>query len=68
MILCDDEQCALCALLPGLAGCLRKQAELYMRLSKEALSRGGRYALEELSLALMDEARALEREMEIPPA
>ncbi len=68
MILCNDEECVICSLISGSAGCLRKQAERYMRLSKENLSRGGRYAFEELSLILMDEARALEKEIEIPPA
>jgi hypothetical protein len=66
MILCSDEECAICSLLGGSAGCLRKQAERYMRLSKEAISRGSRYAFEELSLILMDEANAVEKEMAIP--
>ena len=39
-----------------------------MRLSKTVVRRGVREALEELSLILMDEARAVDQELTLPPA
>jgi hypothetical protein len=39
-----------------------------MRLSKTAFGSGVHDALEALSFALMDEARAMEKERAIPPA
>jgi hypothetical protein len=39
-----------------------------MRLSKTVARRGVRDALEELSLILMDEARALDKELSLAPA
>jgi hypothetical protein len=68
MILCSDEECAVCGLPPRSANCLRKQAERYMRMSYEDLSRGMRHAFEQLSLVLMEEAQAIEEETAIPPA
>jgi hypothetical protein len=68
MYFCSAEQCALCFLVSGSAGCLRKQATRCMRLSKTVARRGVRDALEELSLILMDEARALDKELSLAPA
>jgi hypothetical protein len=68
MLFCSAEKCVLCLLMEGSAGCLRKQALSCMRLSKHAFGRAVRYALEELSLMLMDEADAVEKEQAIPPA
>ena len=68
MILCADAECALCSLIPGFSGCLRKQALRYMRLSEGCRIGHARGALEELSLILMDGACALENALAIPPA
>jgi len=68
MYFCSAEKCALCLLVTGSSGCLRKQAVRCMRLSKTVVRRGVREALEELSLILMDEARAVDQELTLPPA
>ena len=65
MLFCSAEKCALCLLVEGSANCLRKQAQSCMFLSKKVFSRGVRDALEELSLMLMDEASAVEKESAI---
>lgn len=54
--------CALCLLIPGSPGCLRKQARRYLHLSKKVFSQGVHDALQELSEQLMDEASALEND------
>jgi hypothetical protein len=68
MLFCSAEKCALCKLIAGSADCLRKQAHNCMRLSKKVFGRGVHDALEELSLELMDEARAVEQKQKIPAA
>ncbi len=67
MLFCSSEKCAICSVIEGSADCLRRQAQRCMALSKRVLSRGVHGALEELSLNLMDEARAVEKERSIPP-
>jgi hypothetical protein len=68
MYFCSAEECTLCFLVNGSAGCLRKQATRCMRLSKTVARHGVRDALEELSLILMDEARSLDKELTLDPA
>jgi hypothetical protein len=62
MIFCTPEKCALCLLVAGSAGCLRKHARKCIYLSKKVFSRGVHDALEELGLQLMEEASAIENE------
>ena len=52
---------------PDMVACLRQKAQFFMRLST-TVDAEARAALEKLSLDLMDEASALEKEMAIPPA
>ena len=66
MIYCSAEQCLVCELPDGSADCLRKQAERCAAISRTANRQGVRDALLELSLDLMDEARALEKEWAMP--
>ena len=68
MIYCTPERCALCKLIPGSAECLRKQAYNFLRLAKTKVGRATHEDLEEISFALMDKARAIEKERAIPPA
>ena len=68
MLICSAEKCALCLLIEGSAECLRKQAYHCVSLSKKVLRRNVRATLEELSLNLMDEARAVENAQKIPAA
>ena len=68
MIFCTSEQCALCLLVAGSGHCLRRQAHKCLRLSKKVCSRAVHDTLEELSVMLMDEARAVENELTVPPA
>ena len=68
MLFCSAEKCALCSLNEGSAECLRKQAQNCAILSRKVFRRNVRAALEELSLNLMDEARAVENAQKIPAA
>jgi hypothetical protein len=68
MLFCSDEKCVVCLLIEGSADCLRRQAYNCVIASKKKLKRGIRDALDQLSLNLMDEAAAVEREQKIPPA
>ena len=68
MLFCSAEKCALCLLIEGSAECLRKQTCNCVSLSKKVLRRNVRDTLEQLSLNLMDEARAVENEQRIPAA
>jgi len=69
MRFCDSDACQFCALAdqPDIAPCHRRKALFCMGLSK-AQTPPLRAALEELSLQLMDEATALDRERAIPLA
>jgi len=68
MRFCDADACTCCSLAdqPKMAPCLRQKAKFCMWL---ATTQGPkmRAMLEELSLALMAEASALELETSIPP-
>jgi len=66
MLFCSAEKCALCLLIAGSAECLRKQAYNCVSLSKKVFRRNVRATLEELSLNLMDEVRAVEKAQKIP--
>jgi len=66
MLICSAEKCAQCLLIEGSAECLRKQAYNCVSLSKKVLRRNVRATLEELSLNLMDEARAIEHAQKNP--
>jgi hypothetical protein len=68
MLFCSAEKCAICSVIEGTADCLRKQAERCVAISKSVFGHGVHDALEELSLNLMDEARAVEKEQKIPAA
>ena len=68
MLFCSAEKCAQCSLIDGSAECLRKQAYNCACLSKTVYRRNVRATLEELSLNLMDEARAVEHAQKIPAA
>ncbi len=68
MLFCSDEKCGACEQIEGSADCLRKQAQNCAMLAKKAFRSGTRYALEELSLSLMDEARAVDNEQTVPAA
>jgi hypothetical protein len=68
MLFCSAEKCALCLLIEGSAECLRKQAQNCAILSKTVFRRNVRATLEQLSLNLMDEARAVENAQKIPAA
>lgn len=68
MLFCSAEKCALCSVIEGSAECLRKQAFNCVSISKKVLRRNVRATLEELSLNLMDEARAIENAQKIPAA
>jgi hypothetical protein len=68
MIYCTLERCALCRLIPGSASCLREQAHHCTILAKQTLGRAVRDALQELSMALMDKAAAIDDERAIPAA
>ena len=68
MLFCSAEKCPQCSLSEGSAECLRKQAHHCAILSKTVYRRNVRATLEELSLNLMDEARAVENELQIPAA
>jgi len=68
MQFCSAETCPLYLLSEGSADCLRKQAHHCITLSKRVFRRGVRDALVELSLNLMDEARAIENKQTIPAA
>ncbi len=68
MLFCSDEKCAVCLLSEGSADCLRRQAHNCVIASKKMLRGGIRDALDALSLNLMDEASAVEKEQKIPPA
>jgi hypothetical protein len=62
MYFCLAEKCALCFFVEGSVECLRNQAVRYLRLSKAVNSRGLYNALKELSIDLIDEAAAHEKE------
>ena len=68
MRFCDADACTDCLLAdrPDMAPCLRQKARFCMWLSTTQ-PRSGRAALERLSLELMDEASAIEKEFAIPP-
>jgi len=68
MLFCSAEKCAQCLLIEGSAECLRKQAQNCACISRRVLRRNVRATLEELSLNLMDEARAVENAQKIPAA
>jgi len=68
MIYCTLERCALCRLIPGSASCLREQAHHCMILAKQTLGNAVRDALVERSMALMDEAAAINEQQAIPAA
>ena len=68
MLFCSAEKCALCLLIEGSAECLRKQAQNCAIISRKVFRRNVRATLEELSLNLMDEARAFENAQKIPAA
>lgn len=68
MLFCSAEKCPQCSLIEGSAECLRKQAYNCVSLSKKVFRRNVRATLEELSLNLMDEARAVENARKIPAA
>jgi hypothetical protein len=68
MQFCSVEKCTICSLIKGSADFLRKQAQRCEALSKRVFGSGVHDALEELSLELMDEARAVEKERTVPPA
>jgi hypothetical protein len=67
MLFCSAEKCAQCMLIEGSADCLRKQAQNCAIISKTVSRCNVRATLEELSLNLMDEARAIEDAQKIPP-
>ena len=70
MRFCDDDACAYCSLAdrPDMAPCVRQKALFCMWLSTQTKDAYFRAALEGLSLELMDEARAVEKEWAIPAA
>jgi hypothetical protein len=66
----DDDACTDCSLAdqPEMAPSLRQKALFCMWLSTQTKDAYFRAALEGLSLSLMDEARAVEKECAIPAA
>ena len=70
MRFCDEDACTCCSLAdrPDMAPCLRQKALFCMWLSTQTEGSDARAALEELSLELMDDARAVEKECAIPAA
>ena len=69
MRFCDIDACVGCSLAnqPDMAPCLRHKAHFCLWLSRTQNTKS-RAALEELGFELMDEARALAREVSIPAA
>jgi hypothetical protein len=62
MELCDADACPSCDLAEGEPACLRRKADFCARLAAATSGVGLRAALEKLSLDLLRESDALERE------
>ena len=62
MNFCDADNCSSCDLAEGEPECLRRKSDFCVRLSLTIPHLGLRAALEKLSLDLMKESDALERE------
>jgi hypothetical protein len=66
MRFCDADACLDCSLADGTAACLRRKAEFCMWLATTRPPES-RSTLERLSLELMEEASAIEKENSISP-
>ena len=62
MNFCDADNCSSCDLAEGEPECLRRKSDFCARLAVRIPHLGLRAALEKLSLDLMKESDALERE------
>lgn len=68
MKFCDADACQSCALPEGSPACLRQKAHFCVWVSKKASNQVVRAALEQMSLDLMEEANALDREQVLKEA
>ena len=59
---CDADACQSCALPEGSPACLRQKAHFCIWVTTRASNGAVKAALEKMSLDLMEEANALERE------
>jgi len=62
MKFCDPEICRSCPAAADMPCCLRRKAQFCMWLARRRSARAIRGALETMSLRLMEDAEALERE------
>ena len=62
MDFCDADACPSCPLARNRPCCLRHKAQFCLRLARGLSTGGIRAALEKMSLHLMEEAEALEKE------
>jgi hypothetical protein len=62
MKFCDAAECPSCPLTGNVPACLRNKAQFCMRLAQMSCADGIRSPLEKMSLYLMQEADALEKE------
>jgi hypothetical protein len=62
MRFCDAEACHSCPAATDMPCCLRRKAQFCRWLARRRSARGIRGALETMSLQLMEDAEALERE------
>jgi hypothetical protein len=60
---CDAEACPSCALPEGSPACLRHKAHFCTWLAEQKSSGAVREALAKMSLDLMEEAKAIEKEL-----
>ena len=62
MTFCDADACPSCPLAGNVPSCLRHKAQFCLQLARETSGRGICTALAKMSLQLMEEAEALEKE------
>jgi len=65
MTFCDAAACPSCPLAGNVPSCLRSKAQFCMRLARMPCATGVQGALEKMSLYLLAEADALDKEMTV---